>query len=64
MKLPLPIIFKISTDMMPVMVLSVKADESMPALYKILDNQVMNPLSRINGVGSVIISGTPRRNTR
>ena len=59
-----PIIFKISTDMIPVMVLSVKADESIPALYKILDNQVVNPLSRINGVGSVIISGAPEREIR
>lgn len=59
-----PIIFKISTDMIPIMVLSVKADESIPALYKILDNQVVNPLSRINGVGSIIISGAPEREIR
>lgn len=59
-----PIIFKLSTDMIPVMVLSVKAQESIPALYKILDNRIVNPLSRINGVGSVIISGAPEREIR
>ncbi len=56
-----PIIFKFSTDMMPIVLLSVQADESLPALYKILDDNVANPLARINGVGSVSISGAPKR---
>ncbi len=56
-----PIIFKFSTDMMPIVILSVQANESMPALYKILDDNVANPLARINGVGSVSISGAPQR---
>ena len=56
-----PIIFKFSTDMIPILLLSVQADESMPGLYKILDEAVANPLARINGVGSVSISGAPKR---
>ncbi len=56
-----PIIFKFSTDMIPIIILSVKATESMPGLYKILDEDVANPLARINGVGSVSISGAPKR---
>ena len=56
-----PIIFKFSTDMIPIIMLSVKADESMPGLYKILDDAVANPLARISGVGSVAISGAPKR---
>ena len=56
-----PIIFKFSTDMIPIIMLSVKADESMPGLYKILDDAVANPLARISGVGSVSISGAPKR---
>lgn len=56
-----PIIFKFSTDMIPILLLSVQADESMPGLYKILDDAVANPLARINGVGSVSISGAPKR---
>lgn len=56
-----PIIFKFSTDMIPIILLSVKADESMPGLYKILDDAVANPLARVNGVGSVSISGAPKR---
>ena len=56
-----PVIFKFSTDMIPIVILSVKADESMPGLYKILDDAVANPLARISGVGSVSISGAPKR---
>ncbi len=56
-----PIIFKFSSDMIPILLLSVQADESMPGLYKILDEAVANPLARINGVGSVSISGAPKR---
>lgn len=56
-----PIIFKLSTDMIPVIMISATADKSLPALYKILDTNVSNPLARINGVGSVSINGAPQR---
>lgn len=56
-----PIIFKFSTDMIPIVLLSVQANESQSALYKILDDRVVNPLARIPGVGTVSISGAPRR---
>lgn len=56
-----PIIFKFSSDMIPIVILSVQAKESMPGLYKILDENVANPLARISGVGSVSISGAPKR---
>ena len=46
-----PIIFKFSTDMIPIVLLSVQANESQSALYKILDDRVVNPLARIPGVG-------------
>lgn len=56
-----PIIFKFSTDMIPILLLSVQAEESQPALYKILDDNVANPLARVPGVGTVSISGAPKR---
>lgn len=56
-----PVIFKFSSDMVPIVMLSVRADESMPGLYKILEDAVTNPLARISGVGSVSISGAPKR---
>ena len=56
-----PIIFKFSTDMIPILMLSVQADESQPALYKILDDAVVNPLARVPGVGTVSIAGAAQR---
>ena len=56
-----PIIFKFSTDMIPILLLSVQAEESSSALYKILDDRVANPVARIPGVGAVSISGAPQR---
>ncbi|MBQ5380564.1 MAG: efflux RND transporter permease subunit, partial [Paraprevotella sp.] len=56
-----PVIFKFSTDMIPIMMLSVQATESQPALYKILDDAVVSPLARVPGVGSVSIVGAPKR---
>lgn len=56
-----PIILKFSSDMIPVVVLSATAEESSNALYKILDEQVANPLNRISGVGTVSVGGAPQR---
>ncbi len=56
-----PTIFKFSTSMMPVMMLSITADESYAALAKILDEKLVNTLNRIDGVGAVSIIGAPER---
>ncbi len=56
-----PIIFKFSTDMVPIVLLSAQANESLPGLYKILDENVANTLARVDGVGTVSISGAPKR---
>ena len=56
-----PIIFKFSSDMMPVLMVGVTAEESMPGLYKILDDQIVTPLARVSGVGTVSIAGIPER---
>ncbi len=56
-----PIIMKFSTDMIPVIMFSATADKSIPALYRILDDNVVNRLARIDGVGSVSIAGAPQR---
>ena len=56
-----PIIFKFSSDMVPILIMSAQARESTPALYKILDDQVANPLARIAGVGTVSVSGAAER---
>lgn len=56
-----PSIFKFSSSMIPVMVLSVTADESYNGLEKLLDEQLVNRLNRIDGVGSVSMMGAPER---
>jgi hydrophobic/amphiphilic exporter-1 (mainly G- bacteria), HAE1 family len=56
-----PIIFKFGADDIPILLLSVTARESMPGLYKILDDKVSNPLARIGGVGTVSVSGVSER---
>ena len=57
----LPIIFKFSADDMPIMILSATAHESLTALEKILDDKVATPLARVSGVGTVSVSGAPKR---
>ena len=47
-----PIIFKFCTDMIPIVLLSVQANESQSALYKILDDRVVNPLARSSTVST------------
>ena len=56
-----PTIMKFSADMIPILQIAATAEESMPGLYKILDDNVANQLARINGVGTVSISGAPQR---
>ena len=56
-----PIIFKFSSDMIPVLMLGVTAEESMSGLYKILDDQIATPLARVSGVGTISIAGIPER---
>ena len=56
-----PTIFKFSTSMIPVMMLAVTADESYPAINKILDDKLVNVLNRVDGVGAVTVMGAPER---
>ncbi len=56
-----PSIFKLSTNMMPVLMYTVTADESYNGLNKILEEQVVNPLKRIDGIGSINVTGAPKR---
>ncbi|MBQ8500677.1 MAG: efflux RND transporter permease subunit, partial [Bacteroidales bacterium] len=57
----LPVIFKFSADDMPIMIMAATANESLPALEKILDDKVATPLARVSGVGTVSVAGAPQR---
>ena len=56
-----PLIFKFNTSSMPIMQYAITADESYPGLEKILDDQVINVLNRIDGIGNLSLGGAPKR---
>ncbi len=56
-----PTIMKFNTSMMPIIFFAITANESYRGLEKILDEKIVNPLNRIEGVGSVNLAGVPGR---
>ena len=56
-----PSIFKFSTSMMPILFYAVTAEESYPGLEKIIEEKLVNPLNRIEGIGSISTMGQPSR---
>ncbi|HAN18028.1 MAG: multidrug transporter AcrB [Bacteroidetes bacterium GWC2_33_15] len=56
-----PTIFKISTSMIPVLMFSITSDESYAGIKDILDDRLIQPLNRIEGVGNIIQMGAPTR---
>jgi len=56
-----PMVFKFSSSAMPVLFYAVTAEESYQGIANILDEKIVNPLNRIDGVGSVFLMGAPGR---
>ena len=56
-----PFIFKFSSSMVPVLVMTVTARESSPDLYRIVDKQIADPLKRVHGVGAILYIGGQER---
>jgi HAE1 family hydrophobic/amphiphilic exporter-1 len=56
-----PTIIKFNSSMMPIIFYAITATESYAGLEKILDEKIVNPLNRIDGVGNVSLSGVPGR---
>ena len=56
-----PMIFKFSTNMMPIIMYVLTADESYRSLEKVLDEDISNRLNRVDGIGSITVIGTPER---
>lgn len=56
-----PTMFKFSSSSMPILFYAVTAEESFQALENILDEKLVNPLNRIEGLGSVGVFGAPGR---
>jgi HAE1 family hydrophobic/amphiphilic exporter-1 len=56
-----PTVFKFNTSMMPILMYAVTAKSSYSGLERIIDERVVNILNRIDGIGSVSLSGAPER---
>ena len=56
-----PMIFKLSTSNFPIMVYAITANESYAGLEKILEDNVVTVLNRIDGIGNISLSGAPQR---
>lgn len=56
-----PLVLKIDVSNFPILFFGVQATESYGDLYKLIQDQVCDPLKRIPGVGTVAIRGTSDR---
>lgn len=56
-----PSVFKFSTSQMPIIIYGVEAQQNYPGLGKLLEDNVVNNLNRIDGVASVMVGGAPER---
>ncbi len=56
-----PQIFKFNSSMMPIQMFAITADENYEGLEKLLEEVFVNPLNRIEGIGSVSVVATPTR---
>lgn len=56
-----PFIMKFSTSMMPIIQYSVTANESYAGLDKLLNDEVVPQLNRVDGIGNISLSGSPDR---
>lgn len=56
-----PMILKLNSSAMPVMTYGFTAKESYSGLDRILEDNVVNELNRIDGIGNITVSGAPER---
>ena len=56
-----PMILKISSSMVPIYMYAVTAKESYQGIEQTLEEYIVNPLNRIEGIGSINVFGAPVR---
>lgn len=56
-----PYLMKVSSSMIPVAVYAITADESYSGLEKIVEERIINPLKKVDGVGTAFMIGQPSR---
>ena len=56
-----PMILKLNSSAMPILQYGFTAKESYPGLDRILEDNVVNVLNRVDGIGNITVSGAPQR---
>ena len=56
-----PMIIKLNASMMPVMQYAVTAEDSYPGIKKIIEDNLITVLNRIDGIGNISLLGSPQR---
>ncbi len=56
-----PFIFKFNSSSAPIAQYAITADESYPGLDRILNDELLPVLNRVDGIGNLTLSGTPER---
>ena len=56
-----PIIYKVNSALFPVLVYGITADENYAGINNIIQDEIVSPLQKIKGVGSVVYIGQPVR---
>jgi hydrophobe/amphiphile efflux-1 (HAE1) family protein len=59
-----PVVFKFDIDMMPIMIIGITAGESYSRLEKIVEDQIADPLKRVEGVAAASVHGALKRQIR
>ncbi len=59
-----PVVFKFDIDMFPVMIIGITAGDSYPRLQKIVEDQIADPLKRVDGVAEAAVHGGLERQVR
>ena len=54
-----PVIFKINSSMMPVLIYGITAEENYTGIEKIIEDKIASPIRKVEGVGTVVYVGQP-----
>ena len=59
-----PVVFKFDIDMFPILIIGITAGDSYPRLQKIVEDQIADPLKRVDGVAAAAVHGGLERQIR
>lgn len=59
-----PVVFKFDVDMFPVLIVGITAGDSYPRLQKIVEDEIADPLERVDGVAAAAVHGGLERQVR